>query len=177
MVAIPRLGLTYDTISGVTIYKALHAEGGVVDDWMDSIVQQLFEYSKALTVERVGDGTGMNNPLNAGHRGGVVGTYLANWGWDSKGTNRRQSQRRFNNSSPHADIVEFGRPYVRRRQVFTWKDALGPGTFRNGRWYRGEPRPGGEVSTPRTRARRGQHIVRDATRIVAATEDIRFYLN
>jgi len=86
----------------------------------------------------------VNNPKNAAHRGGVVGTYKA-----SMHTRRTGNQygRGFNlsNTAHHAEIVEHGRSASNKDQYFGWvRDPSSP------RWYR------------RTAGRDGDRIIQKA---------------
>jgi hypothetical protein len=64
----------------------------------------------------------VNDSRNAFHRGGVTGTYKA--GLYAKvrvGTNQYQTRMEAGSRAGHASIVEYGRPAVRGRQVFSWE--------------------------------------------------------
>jgi hypothetical protein len=155
---------SWNTINGMTIWRALHTPGGAVHDWAEDIAKATMEYAIALSP--------VNNPLNARRPGHAKpGVYKASWKKDRRGSNQSATRRRVYNTADHAMIVEKGRRYTRKRQVFSWSEARGPGTYypKYGTWKPGPPRPGGKVSTPVTHARSGQRVLERATR-AAATE-------
>jgi len=59
-----------------------------------------------------------NNPLNATHRGGKVGTYQQSFKTSGKGSNGHWVQRTIWNTAPHAWVVEEGRADTRFGQRF-----------------------------------------------------------
>jgi hypothetical protein len=63
----------------------------------------------------------VNDRRNAVHRGLVTGTYKASiYAKTRVGSNQRQTRFEAGARASHATIVEFGRPAVRARQVFSW---------------------------------------------------------
>jgi hypothetical protein len=87
-----------------------------------------------------------NNPLNAVHRGGVVGTYRAGIRMERTGN---QYGRGFKliGTARHSDVVENGRSASNREQFFSWTRARPPGSMR---WY------------THTGARRGRRVLINA---------------
>lgn len=73
----------------------------------------------------------VNNPLNAVHRGRVVGTYRAGIRMERTGN---QYGRGFKliGTADHSDIVENGRRASNREQYFSWTRSSPPGSMR---WY------------------------------------------
>lgn len=93
----------------------------------------------------------VGNPLNAVHRGGVVGTYKASFHSDRKGSNQSGLRFSISNSADHAAIVEFGRRTVFADQYFSWSRGKHPG------------KPGWNT---RTRGRDGTHHIEKTVRRV-----------
>jgi hypothetical protein len=63
----------------------------------------------------------VNNPQNAVHRGGKVGTYAKSFKFDRLGSNQFGLQFRVYNTAPHAKYVEMKRRKASRRmQKFSW---------------------------------------------------------
>lgn len=108
-------------ISDVTIIAALNTPGGPVFRWRDETAE--------LTI-RIGQLTGpINDPLNARHRGGVVGTYVRSFGYDRVGSNGHQVRATITNDCDHADIVELGRHHSSSFEIFSWRSAVPPGAI------------------------------------------------
>lgn len=99
----------------------------------------------------------VNKPLNAVHRGSVVGTYLASFGTDNRGTRANRFIGRVTNSAPHAKYVEWGRGASSKDQFFSWvRDGGLP------QWY------------THTNARDGAHVMQRAGEAVAAARHARW---
>jgi len=62
----------------------------------------------------------VNDPLNAVHRGGVVGTYKASWRVSHDAAPVWVAAGRLSNTADHAIIVEKGRSESRKPQLFSW---------------------------------------------------------
>ena len=134
-----RFAASYNTVNSRTIWQATNKPGGIVADYVGDLADLTQDYAVLASP--------VNNPLNArrpGHH--APGLYKRRW------SHRRQAAGRLTvrfvvmNSAPHADIVERGKPFVRKRQVFSWAHARDSKLLKSGRWgYR--PNPGGRVST------------------------------
>lgn len=117
----------------------------------------------------------VNNPLNAVHRGGVVGTYKASFDKDKRGSNGYVLRGRLWNYSPHAQYVEYGRSGSSARQVFSWAlanrvpTAKGGIPFKNLTGFQGKQyrQPGVVYTWYHTNAREGQHVLARAGRATA----------
>jgi hypothetical protein len=132
-------GVTVD-ISNALIITALNVPGQPVHNWSERVERRIRT--------RATSSSPVNNPLNAEHRGGVVGTYKASWRGDRIGTNGHKVRCTVINVSDHAAVVEYGRSGSKKYQRFSWT-----------RW-------GGDIRVAETRGRGGQHILRDATNAV-----------
>lgn len=102
-------------ITGATCFQPLHGPGiGVVNRWMRTDIQNdVMRRAKVIAP--------VNDRRNAYHRGGVTGTYVAGlYAKTRVGTNQYQTRLEVGSRAPHAAIVEFGRPAVQARQVFSW---------------------------------------------------------
>lgn len=133
-------------IPEANIIAALNGPGGAVSLWRDRVAQSIV--AEAIATAPV------NNVLNALHRGGVVGTYKASFGW-ARGHqgNQHSVSAVVSNFSDHALYVELGRGPSDRTQVFSWTG-----------W-------GGQIRRVRaTRGRVGQHILERALNTVYAAE-------
>ncbi len=95
----------------------------------------------------------VNNPLNAQHRGGKVGTYKASFVVQRTG-NQYGRGFKISNTADHAVFVENGRSATRRQQYFSWSKEGGIP-----RWY------------TKTRGRPGDRIIERAveTALTATT--------
>jgi hypothetical protein len=162
------------SISNAAVITALNTPGGAVYEWRDEIAKEIMATAFANSP--------VNDPLNAMHRGGVVGTYKASWDWDRQGSGGHHVVARVVNTADHAIYVERGRSGSSKMQIFSWTEwegdirrIGGPSTIpsRRGRRMtdaqraynariRKLPRKEGE----RTGARAGQHILAKA--VVAA---------
>lgn len=107
-------------ISDVAIISALNTPGGGVFEWRDEVAHDVI--GKAIAMSPVND---INNAV---HRGGVVGTYKASWGFDRMGSNGHRVRAVIYNGSDHADLVEFGRGVSNSFEVFSWRSAVPPGS-------------------------------------------------
>jgi hypothetical protein len=102
------------TVTDRAIISALNTPGGDVYRWRDEVGREV----KAIAEEIAP----INNPMNAEHRGGEVGTYQASFGFDRRGSSGHHVVARVTNSSDHADIVEFGRSSSSQMQIFSWTE-------------------------------------------------------
>ena len=119
------------------IITALNTPGGAVHSWRDEVTPRVMAHAIAHAP--------INDPLNAVHRGMVVGDYAAGFGWDRRGSSGHHVIGRVTNSAEHAIYVELGRRSSSKRQRFSWTE-----------WD-------GDIRTVRhTGARDGKHILRDA---------------
>jgi hypothetical protein len=119
-------------------------------------------YRDALTGEVLRQGRAsspVNDPLNALHRDGVVGTYKKSWkaytdvtGWSARAL--------AGNTAGHAVYLEFGRKESKKPQKFSWARFPQKGVF----WFVGRKFSWFD----RTRARPGRAIVQRAVRAAAA---------
>jgi hypothetical protein len=110
-------------ISGTAVIKALNTPGGAVREWVDDVAGDITAMARNLSP--------VNNPLNALHRGGDVGTYKASWSWNRRGSRGHTVAGRVENSANHATIVEFGRAASTKMQIFSWTEWDG-GVYRIG---------------------------------------------
>jgi hypothetical protein len=167
------------TIDDRLIISALNTPGGGVFRWRDEVGSDIKVTAEAMSP--------INDPLNARHRGGVVGTYKAGWDWDRRGSSGHHVVARVTNSADHAIYVEFGRTASSKMQIFSWTawggdirriggprpvptDERGRHRFRNRGLSPGEVRFNARISTTlppwagsHTGARAGQHILGKAT--------------
>lgn len=109
-------------ITDISVIKALNTPGGAVFEWRDD--------SAVAIVRRATFTSPVNDPFNATHRNWVIGTYIAAWGFDRKGSNGHQVRATIYNGAPHADLVEFGRSPSFRRERFGWTEHTPPGSIR-----------------------------------------------
>ena len=169
------------------IIAALNTPGGGVYQWRDEVGREIKATAEATSP--------INDPLNAVHRGGVVGTYKAGWDWDRRGSSGHHVIARVTNSSDHAVYVEWGRTASRKLQIFSWTawggdirrvggpqpvptDARGRHLFYRRGLSRGELAFNERIAgLPRwagsgTKARAGQHILGRATVAVLGSQGI-----
>lgn len=138
---------TVVAINTYTVWRALHTPGGPVHKWTVNLAETTKRNAIRLAP--------VNDPLNALHRGGVVGTYKASFGISGRGSNQFSTRRVVYNSSDHANIVEFGRRAVRGFQTFSWTA-----------W-------GGDIRTvTRTEGRPGKRVLERAARQAAARKRV-----
>jgi hypothetical protein len=185
---VPRsTAFVYDTITAESCYDALFGSSdiraaatytafGVSGTKSVELGPPAADFLKTLsesTLRKARSLAPINNPMNAAHRGGKVGTYKASF----KRTKRPVRQgisvayMRVVNTAAHASIVESGKPYVRKRQVFTWTKARKSGYQRpkgSGNWVKGRLDPGGMVSTRVVHARKGKKVLERALRYTVA---------
>jgi hypothetical protein len=96
----------------------------------------------------------VNDPLNAVHRGGVVGTYQASFR-ARRLSNLGSEGFKLSNVSDHAAVVEFGRRPSTKPQTFSWT------------------RTGGQIRRyKRTSGRDGEHIMADAVQYGLAVNGV-----
>jgi hypothetical protein len=126
-------------VTPASILRATNTPGGPAFEWRDETAEAVV----ALAVAK----SPINDPLNALHRGGQVGTYAASWHWDRQGSNGFELKARVYNTSDHAVQVEYGRGRSGGYERFTWAAAGGRMQHR----FRG------------TRGWEGHHVLRDAT--------------
>lgn len=165
-------------ISDRAIISALNTPGGDIYRWRDEVTREVWATAIATAP--------INNPLNAVHRGGVVGQYKAGFDWDRRGSSGHHTVGRVTNSVDYAIYVELGRSESRKLQIFSWtawggdiRRVGGPKPVQqrdDGRHlFFNRPLSPGElayndridVQLPRwmgegTNARAGQHILRNA---------------
>ena len=135
------------TIPSKAIIRACNTPGGPVYEWRDQIGLAILHQAEATAP--------INDPLNAVHRGLIVGTYAASFGGDRRGSSGHHVIARVYNDAPHADIVESGRPAVYSNQGFSWTK------------WRGDIR-----QVPATRGRAGQHILARALVAVMGSQGL-----
>lgn len=103
----------------------------------------------------------VNDPLNAKHRGGAVGTYKASWKAQRDRAPMHLSRGRLRNTANHAIFVELGRSASKKPQRFSWTKWKG-----QIRWVgisKGAYLLGTKVSGYKgTRSRPGRHIAERA---------------
>lgn len=128
------------------IYVALHAPGGIVSELRNDIQRSALGWALDLAP--------INNPLNARHRGGVVGRYKASFHTDRIGSNQTSSRFTIGNDADHAYQVEFGRPVTFGWERFAWRKHKPPGAIR--------------AHKSGTRGYTGQHVLRDAVNTACA---------
>jgi hypothetical protein len=133
-------------VDDIAIISALNTPGGGVYEWRDGVGHDIA--MRAMITSPI------NNPLNAVHREGVVGTYKKSWAWGRQGSNGHRVRAIVFNSADHAEFVEFGRSASNKYQRFSW--SRWNGDIRSvGGVVEGRPRLG-------TRSRDGKHILRNA---------------
>lgn len=134
-------------VTDAAIISALNTPGGAVYEWRDDTMLKI--------ANRAYDTSPVNNPLNAQHRGGEVGTYKLGWRTRRTGNQHRVGMV-ISNDSDHAVYVEFGRSASGKYQAFTWAKASPPGSF---------VEVGGDLGGG-TAGRPGRNILRNATNYV-----------
>lgn len=134
-------GFSRVVISDLLVIKALNTPGGSGGVW------RWIEAVKRDTIKNAIRIAPTNDPLNAIHRGGVVGTYRASFRSDGRGSNGHFLRRSIYNTADHARIVEHGRRSTRggRWEVFYWSQ-----------------HPGREIRTRGTSGRHGDHVLERA---------------
>jgi len=131
-------------ISDPAIIAALNAPGRPVSRWRDELGDAIVSGARGLSP--------VNDPLNAMHRGGEVGTYKASWRWSRVGSNQHRSRLTVINDSDHAEFVEYGRGVSTGWERFSWV-----------RW-------GGAIRTVKrgTSGYPGKHVLQHATNTAVA---------
>lgn len=94
------------------IISALNTPGGGVYRWRDEVGGEIKAVAEGMSP--------INNPANAQHRDGVVGTYKKGWDWDRRGSSGHHVVARVTNSADHAVYVEYGRSASHELQIFSW---------------------------------------------------------
>ncbi len=135
-------------IKGSAIIRALNTPGGGVYEWRDRRATQILDICELSSP--------VNDPLNAVHRGGIVGTYKFGWRGDRRGSRGHHVIARIYNEAPHAVYVEEGRSASVELQTFSWTA------------WDGRIRTIGGHLGGGTRAREGRHILRDTVNEVGA---------
>lgn len=138
-------------VTDVAIISAVNTPGGAVHEWRDQVAEAI--------VQRARLNSPINDVLNAVHRGGAVGEYLASWETSTVGSNQHRVRAVISNFSDHAVYVEYGRRSTigstRPERYSTVGGAFiaSTGTFT----------PPGEIIVSRgTQGFDGQHVLRDA---------------
>lgn len=129
---------TTTNINGQTVRLWLNGPGAPVFNWREVAANTAL--ATALAIAPV------NNPLNAKHRGGVVGTYKAGIRMYRTGN---QYGLGFNISATarHSRFVELGRRGSSKKQRFSWSKHSPPGAI----W-----------TVEQTRGRAGQFVIERA---------------
>jgi len=133
------------SISDAAVIQALNTPGGAVYEWRNDIERDI--------LQRAFNTSPVNDPLNAVHRGGVVGVFKVSWVGDHIGSNGHIVRARIENFADHAIYVEEGRGASQKFQEFSWTQ------------WNGEIRTVGRDRLG-TRAREGQHILKKALNAV-----------
>jgi hypothetical protein len=134
-------------VNDAAIISALNAPGRAVFQWRDDLGNAIVSAARALSP--------VNDPLNAVHRGGLVGTYKGSWRFSRAGSNQHRVRLTVINDSDHAEFVEYGRSPSESWERFSWT-----------RWQ-------GAIRVARfgTRGYSGRHVLQHATNsaVAAAT--------
>lgn len=93
------------------IISALNTPGGAVYEWRDEVGREVKRFAEAIAP--------VNNPGNAEHRGGEVGTYQRSFGFDRRGSSGHHVIARVTNDADHAIYVEYGRSSSTKLQIFS----------------------------------------------------------
>ncbi len=94
-------------ISDTLIIKACNTPGG-----SGGVAKEMNDWAKRCKLRAINTSP-VNDPMNATHRGGVVGTYKASFKSSRKGSNGHILRRTLLNVAPHAPYVEYGRRSTR----------------------------------------------------------------
>jgi hypothetical protein len=152
-------------VTNQTVISALNTPGGAVYEWRDKVMHDIQD--RAVLRSPV------NNPANARHRGGVVGTYRRGWRTSRAGSNGHRVRLTVSNVADHATFVEFGRSASSKFQVFSWTrwggriGWVGADTAANQERAGHYDRMGGA-----TAARPGKHVLKNATNYVLHREGL-----
>jgi hypothetical protein len=123
-------------ITDARIIQACNTPGGPVYEWRNKKEAEVLRVAYNLSP--------VNDPQNAQHRGGNVGTFRRSFVSRRTG-NQHHVGFVVENFADHAIYVELGRSASSKRQVFSWTA-----------W-------GGDIrAVPATRRREGQHVLRRA---------------
>ena len=95
-----------------SIRFAINTPGGIVYEWRDDRAKEIIERARATAP--------VNNPANARHRGGKVGTYKRMFRWERGRSSSDTLTAIIRNRAPHAVYVEAGRSASRKYQRFSW---------------------------------------------------------
>lgn len=107
-------------ITDASVILALNTPGGPAREWLDRVIEEI----RVLAIAN----SPVNNPLNAVHRGGKVGTYKGSWKTSKAGSNAHVVKGTVLNTAEHAYYVEYGRgPATNTRQRFSWTGFKPPG--------------------------------------------------
>jgi len=101
-------------IDDKAIISALNTPGGGVYEWRDQIGQEVRSNAEGMAP--------INDPMNAEHRGGEVGTYKASFDFDRRGSSGHHVVARVLNTADHAIYVERGRSASWKMQIFSWTE-------------------------------------------------------
>ena len=129
-------------ITDAAIIAACNTSGGPVHRWADVRMRLVAAEAHARAKP--------NDPLNAAHRGGIVGVYKASWATNLHTAGHKVGWSVFN-LAPHAVYAEEGRGPSFKRQTFSWRGFTPPGATR---------------TVSHTRGHDGQHALRDATNAI-----------
>jgi hypothetical protein len=142
-------------IDNVALRRQLFGVGGTggVSAYRDALAGEILRQGRSSSP--------VNDPLNALHRDGVVGTYKKSWkahpdvvGWSA--------QARAGNTAHHAVYLEFGRKGSTKPQKFSWAKFPQKGVFwfvgRKFSWFNWtRPRPGRAIVQYAVRAAAARH--------------------
>lgn len=101
-------------VTNRAIITALNTPGGDIYRWRDEIGREIEANAIGLSME--------NDPLNATHRGEVVGLYKAGWSWDRRGSQGHHVIARVTNREYYAYYIEWGRSASSKMQIFSWTE-------------------------------------------------------
>ena len=127
-------------ITDAQIIRALNTRGGAVFTWSERRADQVRDWAR--------DNSPVNDPLNAAHRGGAVGIFQASWATLHQ-VHGHHVTFAVLNAADHAPYVEFGRGESFKRQSFSWTETQGR-----------------RITVHHTKARPGQHVLREAVNAI-----------
>ena len=151
-------------ITDRSVISALNTPGGPVWEFRDDVMNDITDLARRKSP--------VNNPANARHRGGRVGTYKASWLGRRHGSGHHVGLTVMN-TADHAQYVEEGKGPSRKFQRFSFTGwggeirYIGPKVLRKARAGRTQmklPWGGRKVA-----GRPGKHILRDSTNRVLAS--------
>lgn len=136
------------TVSDRAIINALNTPGGGVYEWRDEVGKEVKRVAETIAP--------VNNPLDAEHRGGEVGTYQRSFDFDRRGSHGHHVIARVTNDAPHAIYVEYGRSSSAKFQRFSMAEVEIHGIVYEGLIVRvgSHGHIGGHLKGKRTVARR-----------------------